>query len=68
MLADIKINSGLKNKTLQGEKKELQPKLKETLQSLGEKELGKRVYRKKEWQEIENNLRCISEEVFGLLI
>ena len=47
MLADIKINSGLKNKTLQGEKKELQPKLKETLQSLGEKNLGKGYIEKK---------------------
>jgi hypothetical protein len=34
MLADIKINSTLKSIKLQGDKKELQPKFKENLQSL----------------------------------
>jgi hypothetical protein len=42
----------------------LHPKLKETLQSLGEKNFGKgRI--EEEWHELENNLGCISEEVFG---
>jgi len=66
MLADIKINSRLKNKKFQSEEKELQPKLKETLQSIDEKNLGKG-YIEEEWQELKCNLRCISEEVFGFL-
>ena len=64
MLADIKINSRLKNKTLQGEKG-FQSKLEETLQqSLRENNLGKG-YIEEEWKGVKNNLRCISEEVFG---